>query len=68
MEQNLLIFGAGKRTCLSKDIAMLELIKVVPALVMRYNMELDDPRREWKIVNNFAVRQEELYVFVKRRR
>ncbi|KAF2160362.1 hypothetical protein M409DRAFT_29211 [Zasmidium cellare ATCC 36951] len=67
MEGNLLTFGAGKRTCLGRNIAMLELTKLVPALVMRYEMELEDPRREWRVVNSFAVRQEGLDVLIKKR-
>ncbi|KAK4496721.1 hypothetical protein PRZ48_012704 [Zasmidium cellare] len=67
MEANMLTFGAGKRTCLGRNIAMLELVKVVPALVMRYDMRLEDEGREWKVLNSFAVRQEGLDVFIRRR-
>jgi cytochrome P450 len=34
MDQHILTFGAGKRTCLGKNSAMLEIHKLVPALVM----------------------------------
>ncbi|KAK5724962.1 hypothetical protein LTR17_013347 [Elasticomyces elasticus] len=67
MDHHLLSFGAGKRTCLGRNIAMLELAKVVPALLLRYEMKLEKPGREWKVINAWAVRQEGLDVFVKKR-
>lgn len=67
MDQHILTFGAGKRTCLGRNIAMLELAKVVPALLLRYKMELEDPEREWTVINSWAVRQEGLNVLLERR-
>ena len=67
MDHHLLSFGAGKRTCLGRHIAMLELIKLVPALLMRYEMRLAEPEKEWKIVNSWVVRQEGLNVLFGRR-
>ena len=67
MDQHILSFGAGKRTCLGRNIAMLELTKLVPALVLRYDMRLSDPEKEWKVINAWAVRQEGLDVVLKRR-
>ncbi|EGP82950.1 putative P450 monooxygenase [Zymoseptoria tritici IPO323] len=67
MESHLLSFGAGKRTCLGRNIAILELSKVVPAILCRYKMRLEDEGREWKVVNSWAVRQEGLEVLLERR-
>ncbi|KAI6867230.1 benzoate 4-monooxygenase cytochrome-like protein P450 [Hortaea werneckii] len=67
MDQHLLSFGAGKRTCLGRNIAMLELLKVVPALIARYEMELAWPEREWKIYNAWVLRQEGVEVKLRRR-
>lgn len=57
MDQHILTFGAGKRTCLDKNIAMLEIHKLVPALVMRYEIRLAEPEKEWRIRNSWIVRQ-----------
>ncbi|KAK3714140.1 hypothetical protein LTR37_007942 [Vermiconidia calcicola] len=67
MDQHILTFGAGKRTCLGRNIAMLELTKLVPALLMRYEMRLADPEKEWRIINSWVVRQEGLDVVMSRR-
>ena len=46
---------------------MLELTKLVPALLMRYDMRLAEPEKEWRIVNSWVVRQEGLDVVMSRR-
>ena len=66
MDHHLLSFGAGKRTCLGRHIAMLELSKLVPAILMRYEMRLAEPEKEWKIINSWVVRQEGLNVLLRR--
>lgn len=67
MDHHILSFGAGKRTCLGRNIAMLELLKLTPALLMRYQMRLARPDKEWRIVNSWVVRQEGLEVLLKKR-
>ena len=57
MEHSILSFGAGKRSCLGKNIAMLELHKVVPALFLKFRIELEDPAREWEISNSWVLNQ-----------
>jgi hypothetical protein len=68
MERHLLSFGAGTRTCLGRHIAMLELSKIIPALVLRYDMRLSDLDKAWKVTSAFAVKQEGLEVILTRRR
>jgi cytochrome P450 len=68
MDQHILPFGAGKRTCLGRNIAMLELTKLVPAVLLRYEMKLAYPESEWKLWNSWLVRQEGVEVLVLRRR
>ena len=56
MDQHLLKFGAGKRTCLDKNIAILEIHKLVPALVIRYEIRLAEPEKEWRIRDSWIVK------------
>lgn len=68
MDQHILSFGAGKRTCLGRNIAMLELTKLVPAVLMRYHVRLAEEGKGWKVVNSWAVRQEGLDVLLQKRK
>lgn len=67
MEHHILTFGAGKRTCLGRNIAMMELTKLVPALLMRYEMRLADPEKSWRVLNSWVVKQEGLDVVFNKR-
>lgn len=40
MEKYYLPFGGGTRTCAGRHIAMLEMMKLIPELVRRYEFEL----------------------------
>jgi cytochrome P450 len=39
MEQYYLAFGAGARTCIGRHISHLEMVKLIPELVKRYDFE-----------------------------
>ncbi|KAL5333961.1 cytochrome P450 [Aspergillus crustosus] len=55
-EAAVLSFGAGRRVCLGKHIAMLELKKIVPALLLKYDFEIQDPKR-FQVENCWFFRQ-----------
>lgn len=57
MEHSILSFGAGKRSCLGKNIALLELHKLVPALLLKFKIELANSRKEWTVENVWALNQ-----------
>lgn len=62
MDHDLLTFSAGKRSCLGKNIAMMEMCKVVPALVMKFpNMQLVD-KTQWSVKNAWVLAQTGLEV------
>ncbi|KAJ9637419.1 hypothetical protein H2204_004843 [Knufia peltigerae] len=62
MEHSLLAFGAGKRSCLGKNVALLELHKLIPAMLLKFNMTLTHPDREWKVENAWALNQTDIEV------
>ncbi|KAL1962133.1 hypothetical protein VTN77DRAFT_537 [Rasamsonia byssochlamydoides] len=66
LEQSVLTFGAGRRICLGRYIAWLEMKKLVPALLLNYEFEILDPRR-YKVENAWFFRQYGLDVKVKKR-
>jgi cytochrome P450 len=52
LESNFLAFGNGPRTCLGKNISMMEMSKVVPQIVRKYDLDIvpDEQGRKytWK--------------------
>ncbi|KAJ9136521.1 Cytochrome P450 oxidoreductase [Coniochaeta hoffmannii] len=57
MEASFISFGAGSRTCVGKNISLMEMHKVIPQLLRRYSIELEDPKAEWKTSNRWFVQQ-----------
>lgn len=44
-------FGAGHRSCLGKNISLLEIYKVVPTLLRRFDVSTLSPENKDKPVN-----------------
>ncbi|KAF2135595.1 uncharacterized protein K452DRAFT_293104 [Aplosporella prunicola CBS 121167] len=59
MENAILTFGAGKRQCLGRHIAYLEMFKLIPSLVQAYNIEPIESEG-WTIENLWFVTQKGL--------
>lgn len=57
MNGTLFQFGAGARTCIGKNISLLEMYKLVPAFLRRFDISLDDPRKDWKLHNGKSALQ-----------
>ncbi|KAI8930867.1 hypothetical protein NX059_011884 [Plenodomus lindquistii] len=68
MASCLLSFGAGARTCIGKHISLLELYKLVPAILRRFEVELVNPDASWKLHNMWFVKQSDLKVRLKERK
>ncbi|OWP01607.1 cytochrome P [Marssonina coronariae] len=57
MGSTMLQFGMGSRTCIGKNISLLEIYKVVPSLLRRFEITLEDPAKDWTVHNAWFVRQ-----------
>ncbi|KAK7931819.1 Benzoate 4-monooxygenase cytochrome P450 [Apiospora marii] len=66
MEQGLLTFGAGRRVCLGKHIGIFEVKKLVPYLVVNYDIRIHDPKG-LAMENRFFFRQKGLHCTLKKR-
>lgn len=66
MERFMFQFGGGSHLCIGRNLALLEINKVVPRLLREYRFELAYPGRELKANASFFVVQEGLEVYVKR--
>ncbi|KIV98824.1 uncharacterized protein PV09_09396 [Verruconis gallopava] len=51
MKATMFQFGAGSRTCIGKNISLLEIYKLVPSLLRRFDIELAEPDQEWSTFN-----------------
>jgi cytochrome P450 len=54
MNGTLFQFGAGARTCIGKNISLLEMYKLVPAFLRRFEVRFDDPTKDWKLHNGMS--------------
>ncbi|EME38687.1 hypothetical protein DOTSEDRAFT_48209 [Dothistroma septosporum NZE10] len=60
MERNLLIFGAGARSCIGKNISILEMGKFIPQILRAFDVTFADARNpEWKVRTFWFSRQSE---------
>lgn len=62
-----LTFGAGKRACVGRNIALIESHKIVASLVRRFDVRSLRPDREWRTWNAWIVRQDGVDVVLKKR-
>ncbi len=60
-------FGAGARSCLGKNISMMEMQKVVPELLRRFEVSMEEGR-DWKVRGFWFVQQEDLICRVRARK
>jgi cytochrome P450 len=67
MNRSSFAFGGGTRTCIGKNISLLEMYKVVPAIVRKFELELACPEKEWGTWNRFLVFQRGVEVVVRLR-
>ncbi|KAK3352199.1 cytochrome P450 [Lasiosphaeria hispida] len=66
MERYMFQFGGGSHLCIGRNLALLEINKVVPRLLRDYRFQLAYPGRPLKANASFFVVQEGLEVYVKK--
>ncbi|KAL4811719.1 cytochrome P450 [Aspergillus spinulosporus] len=64
LENCILTFGFGRRTCLGRNLAIFEMKKLFPALIMRYEMTVVKPL-QLKVENSWLVKQSDLHVQIR---
>ncbi|KAH8645947.1 cytochrome P450 [Ilyonectria robusta] len=68
MQNALFSFGAGSRTCIGKHISLLEMHKLVPAVLRRFEISFTNPEAPWRLHNAWFVKQTGFSVRLKTRK
>ncbi|KAL4961348.1 cytochrome P450 [Aspergillus stella-maris] len=67
MNKAFFAFGAGQHVCSGRHISTMEISKLIPSLLLRYELALADPGREWTYRSTMLAIQKDLFVVVKKR-
>lgn len=68
MDKHMLIFGAGTRTCIGKNISLAELHKLTPAILRNFDLKLVEENSCWKTRNCNICKQDMGLVRLRKRR
>ncbi|KAH6988450.1 cytochrome P450 [Ilyonectria destructans] len=68
MDRSFLAFGYGSRTCIGKNISIMEMGKFVPQILRHFEIQLASDCSEWKIHAAWFWKQSNLVVKVKSRK
>ncbi|KAF6828543.1 cytochrome p450 pisatin [Colletotrichum musicola] len=71
MNRNWMPFGLGSRTCLGKNVSILELSKLIPRIIRDFDFKLEgnaaSPSGSWRTENAWFVKPRDFFVRVKPR-
>lgn len=67
MRKNLFTFGAGSRYCIGKNLAMMQITKVVVELYRNFEIELADPSKDWHVSGGWLTRQTQMDMILRKR-
>ncbi|KAL9003650.1 MAG: hypothetical protein Q9188_003494 [Gyalolechia gomerana] len=67
MEKTMMVFGAGARTCIGKNISLSEIFKLVPQIIRYFHIRLADPAKEWKTRNYWFNKQTDIHAYIEER-
>ncbi|KAI0167742.1 putative benzoate 4-monooxygenase cytochrome P450 [Pestalotiopsis sp. NC0098] len=66
LERGILTFGAGRRVCLGKALGLMEVKKLIPFLIMNYDIRISDSQA-FQVENIWFFKQKGLYTQIEKR-
>ncbi|KAJ5543407.1 cytochrome P450 [Penicillium sp. DV-2018c] len=57
MDRHLMTFGLGARTCIGKTISIMEIGKLIPQILRRFEIEWASDQPEWRVRTFFFAKQ-----------
>ncbi|KAI1811398.1 cytochrome P450 [Poronia punctata] len=67
MKVNMFTFGAGARNCIGKNLAMMQLTKIIAELYRNFQITLVKPDSDWKVTGGWLTRQTEMDAILTKR-
>jgi len=67
MEAYYFPFGLGSRTCIGRHVSILEMSKLIPHIVRRFDFNLEHPQQDWTCDNYWFVKPRNFTLRVQRR-
>ncbi|KAI1173081.1 cytochrome P450 [Nemania sp. FL0916] len=67
MRANMFTFGAGARNCIGKNLAMMQLTKIIVELYQNFQITLVNPDKTWKVSGGWLTRQTDMDVVLTKR-
>lgn len=68
MEKNFISFGMGARLCIGKNIALLEMTKLVPQFLRHFDLEWAGEESGWQISGYWFAKQDDVLMRIKDRK
>ncbi|KAI0446171.1 cytochrome P450 [Xylaria telfairii] len=67
MRTNMFTFGAGARNCIGKNLAMMQLTKIIVELYRHFEITLVDSSKDWTVSGGWLTRQSDMDVILSKR-
>ncbi|KAI1138397.1 cytochrome P450 [Hypoxylon sp. FL0543] len=67
MRTNMFTFGAGARNCIGKNLAMMQLTKIIVELYRNFDIKLANPDKDWTVSGGWLTRQTEMGMVLTKR-
>ncbi|MCJ1237848.1 hypothetical protein MMC14_005835 [Varicellaria rhodocarpa] len=68
MRRNLFTFSTGSRNCIGKNLAMMQITKIIVEIYRNFEVRLFDPSQDWHVSGGWLTRQTQMDMILESRR